>query len=185
MKELVRCKACCLVISKENLKKKCPACGVSSAAFESYKENFSPNRKRIIDLHLHPIIVHFPQAFTVILPFLFLGATIIETSLGKQMIITAHYLAQILPFTVAVALLSGLIDGKVRFNKLTTPYLIKKMIAGFLLLVFTMGMSYIVFAHDLTTVTYFPFLILNICSILCQIYLGNIGIKLMYAIMPG
>jgi uncharacterized membrane protein len=33
--------------------------------FEPYVEKISPKRKRILSLDLHPIAVHFPQAFII------------------------------------------------------------------------------------------------------------------------
>jgi CHASE2 domain-containing sensor protein len=59
-----------------------------------------------------------------------LGAQILSNPFQNQVLITAQNLGIILPFVVLFALLAGILDGKLRFKKLHTPLLIRKMIAG-------------------------------------------------------
>ena len=39
----------------------CPACGVPAKMFEPYDDKVSEARRRMIDLHIHPVIVHSPR----------------------------------------------------------------------------------------------------------------------------
>ncbi len=61
MAELVRCKACGDVAVSDKIKEVCPACGVPAKMFAPFNSPISLKRRRILDLHTHPVMVHFPQ----------------------------------------------------------------------------------------------------------------------------
>ena len=67
MANLIRCKACGFVTDQGKIKDVCPACGVPAKMFEPYTHPVSLKRRRILDLHTHPVMVHFPQAFALTL----------------------------------------------------------------------------------------------------------------------
>ena len=77
MKEYVVCKSCGYVMEKGKLHDVCPACGVPAKMFEPYAERLSPRRRLILSLDLHPITVHFTQAFAITLPLLCLAALLV------------------------------------------------------------------------------------------------------------
>ena len=68
-KTLLVCKACGYKIKSRNLKNVCPACGVDKKFFEPLNDNISPLRRKILELHLHPIVVHFSVAISIFLFF--------------------------------------------------------------------------------------------------------------------
>ncbi len=186
--EIVRCKACGYISAKNKIGDVCPACGVPKTAFEPYTENISAKRKMILDLNLHPIAVHFPQALAVLIPFLIIMSTAIDIKLPElhhELLTTARILSIILPFTVIPAAVCGIIDGKTRFKKITTPILIKKIIAGSLLFL----LSTLAALVSLTMWMEYParIYVLAICTgcILCEIFLGEMGKTLMNARLPG
>ncbi len=64
MNPLVRCRVCNYVTAESKLGDRCPACGAPRAVFEPYTDRISGRRRKILDLHLHLIVIHFPQAFS-------------------------------------------------------------------------------------------------------------------------
>src|SRR6056297_1118929 len=110
MRKEVYCKACGYIMREEKLGEVCPACGVPKTAFEPYKEKLSERRRFILDLHLHPITVHFPQAFASILPVLIIGGILLTCRFGDMLISTATVLIYLLPLTVLPSIAAGLID---------------------------------------------------------------------------
>ncbi len=129
MANLMRCKACGFVTDQGKIKDVCPACGVPAKMFEPYTHPVSLKRRRILDLHTHPVLVHFPQAFALTLVSSVLLRFFCSDRLCRQALIsTIKVLSVLLPFFVVGAIATGLMDGKLRFRKVTTPLLKKKII---------------------------------------------------------
>ncbi|HPV42111.1 MAG TPA: rubrerythrin [Spirochaetota bacterium] len=183
--EQLKCKACGFIINEKKLGNICPACGVSRSAFEPYKENISKKRKTILGLNLHPIAVHFPQAFvTIIPPFLLLGVAV-NPPLGHELLVTVKIAALLMPFTVAAAFICGVIDGKTRFKRLTTPYLKRKISAASVLLLLSAAMAVTVFIYGTEYPGRLILLLLSLGCIACEIYLAEIGKTLINSKLPG
>lgn len=180
----MRCKACGYVIGENKLGKVCPACGVPRTAFEPYVDDISKRRKFILDLNIHPILIHFPQAYATILPLLIVLGMLIATPLGDDLLSAAKVLSYVLPLTVAAAIAGGLIDGFTRFKKLTTTILIKKMIIGLVLFVLSVIIAGLAIFDGLHSSKMY-ILVLSIGCILCEIALGQLGKTLMGVRLPG
>jgi uncharacterized membrane protein/rubredoxin len=185
MSQLLRCKPCGYIIREKDLGQVCPACGMPKSAFEPYKENISPKRKFILSLDLHPIAVHFPQAFATILPIILILNILFTSYYAKEIVIVSKFLSVLLPFAVIGAIISGLIDGKVRFKKIRTPALIKKIIIGCIFLLFSVSICFISIFSDFGSRSKLYVLLLSVACVLCSIILGTIGKKLMYAKLKG
>ena len=185
MSQLLRCKPCGYIIKEQDLGQVCPACGMPKSAFEPYKENISPKRKFILGLDLHPIAVHFPQAFATILPLILIINILSASYFTKELVIVSKFLSVLLPFTVIGAIISGIIDGKVRFKKIRTPALIKKIIIGCIFLLFSASISLIIIFSDFESNSKIYVLLLSIACVFCVIILGTIRKKLMYANLKG
>ena len=65
MKTMIRCKACGYIMEGGKLGDKCPACGAPKTAFEPYTDPMAAPRRKMLNLQLHPIAVHFPITFAV------------------------------------------------------------------------------------------------------------------------
>ena len=134
MDDFVRCKACGYITTRKRLGTVCPACGVPAKMFEAYKHPLSAARRIPLDLHTHPVAVHFPQAFCLILFLLSLAVAMLpEHHFVRDLYSTQKVLALILPFFVLLSFATGLYDAKLRFRKWTTPFLQKKIFLGGLL----------------------------------------------------
>src|SRR4030043_339111 len=114
MKKLVRCKACGFVMLESKLKDKCPACGVPSQMFEPYTDPMSESRRRILDLHLHPIAVHFPTAFAVAVLVFSIATFFFSGPVEELLISTIKVMVLFLPLVVLIAFVVGLVAGKIR-----------------------------------------------------------------------
>jgi hypothetical protein len=185
MNNLVRCKACGYIMKANKVKDVCPACGLPGKVFEPYRNPLSEKRSRLLDLHLHPILVHFPQAFASIIPFLLVGALIVPGPFTGELFATAFVLVCLLPLTIIPTMLAGLIDAKTRFKSVTTPLIIKKIILGLSLFIFSIIGAVIVILNGINTGTSIWLFITSIACIVCEIALGKIGEGIMEAKLPG
>jgi uncharacterized membrane protein len=186
MKEPIRCKSCGFIMEKGKLHGKCPACGVSEKMFEPYEERISPKRKFLLSLDLHPVFVHFPQAFIATIPLLSLIALMTGGSVHATVCSTISVLDFALPLTVLAAFLAGLFDGKIRFRRVTTPLLVRKMAWGSLLFLLSGAIFLIGLLHPVwTNHALLAVLALSLASLGCAAYLGLIGTSLINSKFPG
>jgi len=185
MSGLIRCKACGYVMNESHLKDLCPACGLPKTVFEPYTKKIAARRKFVIDQHLHPIAVHFPQVFLLLALILPVLALIVNDPVRAEMLIIAKWSILVLPFTVLGGLVTGLVDGKIRFKKITTPLLVNKMIAGVVLQVLSILTFSLYMFHGLTGNALWLIVGSNAVAMVCAIYLGKTGASLFESILPG
>jgi hypothetical protein len=186
MTNLIRCKACGYVTREGKVKDICPACGVQAKMFEPYTDPVSAKRRLILGLHIHPIMVHFPQAFAGTL-FLLTALTYFIPAAVKEILLhSTQVLSLLLPFVVLFSIITGLFDGKVRFRKVTTPFLKRKIILGFLFLIVSIALAFMALSIG------FPaspvsgyFTLLTIIAVACSAGLGWVGGLLGEAKFPG
>jgi O-antigen/teichoic acid export membrane protein len=186
MKEYVVCKSCGYVMEKGKLHDVCPACGVPAKMFEPYAERLSPRRRLILSLDLHPITVHFTQAFAITLPLLCLAALLVTGLLRATIAATVQVLSCLLPLAAVASVAAGLLDGKVRFRKLTTRLLTRKIVMGTLLFLFALGnLAVVLFVGvDAGPGLYLTLGLTAVCAGLGTL-LGLIGVSLRNAKFPG
>jgi rubredoxin len=175
MGRLVRCRVCGLIIDESKLKDKCPACGFPRTVFEPYEEKMSIKRKKLLNLDLHPILVHFPEAFSTII-FLLTLFTLIAPALYRDQILgTILILSFLLPFFTVLAIFSGIIDGKTRFKKLKTILLIRKIIIGTIFLILAILLILTGISYGIVEIKLVFMLLLSLGCLICGTLLGLIG----------
>lgn len=182
----VRCKSCGFVMEEHRLGEVCPACGVKKIMFAPDTEKISDKRRRLLELHIHPVMVHFPQAFTVTMFVMAALTLLLRGRLGEQTVQAMTVLALVQPFVVIGAFLTGLIDGKTRFRKVTTPMLRIKIVMGTALFMLSVA-GFVVALRGLGVggVEHLLFVALNFCGTICIALLGKVGAGLMNARFPG
>ncbi len=186
MKELVRCKSCGFVMEKGKLHGKCPACGVPDKMFEPYSEKIAPFRKFMLSLDMHPVLVHFPQAFTATVLLLSLFAMVSQGPVRERIVCTVTLLGIVLPFTVLLAFCAGLLDGKIRFRRVTTPLLVRKMVFGSVFFLFSCGISAAILALPVTAPSTLLIVAgLSLVALGCASYLALMGVSLLNSKFPG
>ncbi len=186
MAQLVRCKSCGFITDQSKVKDVCPACGVSAKMMEPYTDPVSEKRGRILKLEMHPIIVHFSIAFCFSTLVLAIAGLFIRGPFSLYLFATLITVTVFSPLVIILSFLSGLLDGKVRFRRVTTPILNKKIILGVLFFVFSSVMLLLAvqpgFSHgDFLT----AYIVLNAVSFICSFFLGLLGASLLEAKFPG
>ncbi len=186
MTKLIRCKACGYITEEGKIKDVCPACGVPAKMFEPYTDPLSEKRRRILDLHIHPIIVHFPQAFAFTLFALAILFFVAPPPIQNAFYYTMQVISFFLPLVVVLSFLTGLFDGKTRFRKVTTPFLKKKIIIGLIFFITSIALVVVAFTQQLSAISVMAlFTFLTIMAVGCTVSLGLIGGKLADAKFPG
>ena len=184
MKEYLRCKACGFIMDKDGAPDICPACGISKKVFEDYKYNISQKRKLIMDINIHPIMLHLPQAITGLIPFFGFLSLVTDAGWGIKFLYAVEVVTYLLPLSVLAATLTGMFDGHNRFKKLNTPALKKKMILASVLMVLTIVMPCIVYSIGIKDAL-FPLIGLSFLTLANEAMLSKIGIRLIFAHLPG
>lgn len=181
MKELVRCRPCGFVMDADKLGDVCPACGMPRKVFEPYREKVSRNRLRLLNLDLHPIAIHLSQALVIVIPVLVIFTAFFkdfQPEILKSVLVFSIF---IFPFTLVLAIISGIIDGLTRFKTLATPILRVKIIFSIIIVILSVGM-FMAAPHD----NLFPLtLVLSILTLGAGFQLGLWGKKLINVILPG
>lgn len=185
MKKYVRCKVCGFIMEEKNLKDVCPACGVPKTAFVEFKYSISEKRQQILSMHLHPISVHFPEAIAVFLTGFLCLAFLLSGTISDDLIIVNKTLSIIFPITIIVGFISGLYDAKIRFKKLSPPYIKIKIYLGVFLFISSILTLVLLQSSSYTALIKTILIILAIINLgLCTV-LGKIGGTLIDSKMPG
>lgn len=151
MKELVRCRPCGYVMEADKLGDVCPACGMPRKVFEPYREKVSLNRLRLLNLDLHPIAIHLSQALVIAIPVFILIAGLFPAFKPEVVRGVLVFSVFAFPFTLVLAILTGIIDGLTRFKTLKTPLLKFKIIFSIVIL----SLSSLMMALGLKRITAF------------------------------
>jgi hypothetical protein len=181
MKELVRCRPCGFVIEADKLGDVCPACGLPRKVFEPYREKVSLNRLLLLNFDLHPIAIHLSQALVIVIPFLTVMINLFgnfQPEIMKSVLIFSVF---VFPFTIVLAIGTGIVDGLTRFKTLATPLLYRKIFASAVILVLSVAMFFIAPYENYGILT----IGISLVSLATGIQLGLWGKKLINVILPG
>jgi hypothetical protein len=184
---LVRCKICGYVMPEGKLKDKCPACGVAAKAFEPWEDPLSAERRRALDLDLHPIAVHFPTAFVVSLIVIF-AVGLAFTGMAAELFLCAGRLMSLfLPLLVIAAFLLGLKDGTVRFRSVgRSEILKKKVLFGLLFFALSLALPLVVWLWGVDGPAPLAVaLALSAAGLACNVVLSLLGTSVLNSAMPG
>lgn len=184
--KLMICSVCGYIINEGYKGDACPACGVAKTAFQPYVDKMSPKRRKILNLHMHNILVHFPQAFSLLMLFLIVMSLFLMDSSKFDFMTTFKILSFFLPLSVVVTIISGVIDGKTRFKRITTPILKKKIAVAILFFIFSVGVVLLLNVSTIAPAVLLRLLIVltGICA-LCSLFLGYNGGRLSGKEVPG
>ena len=181
MKELVRCRPCGFVIEADKLGDVCPACGMPRKVFEPYRERVSRNRLVLLNFDLHPIAIHLSQALVIAIPILTIVTNLFkqfQPEILKNVLIFSVF---VFPFTLILAIITGIVDGLTRFKTLATPILRVKIIFSLIILSLSVALFFIAPQGTLFVLT----IVLGILALGAGFQLGLWGKKLINVILPG
>lgn len=180
MKELVRCRPCGYVMEADKLGDVCPACGLPRKVFEPYREKVSANRKKILGFDLHPIAIHLSQTFVVLIPIMLILTRYFSDIYFDVFSNVLLFSIIIFPFTLILAVITGVIDGLTRFKSLTPPLLKVKIIVSGIILFLSLLNFYLYKQEQIIFL-----LISSLLALACAVRLGLWGKKLIDVILPG
>jgi hypothetical protein len=181
MKELVRCRPCGFVMDADKLGDVCHACGLPRKVFEPYRERVSRNRLMLLNFDLHPIVIHLSQALVIAIPVISLITNLFsdfQPEILKNVLIFAVF---VFPFTLVLAIITGVIDGLTRFKTLATPLLRVKIIFSIIILSLSIALFFVSRDENYNFLT----IILSVLSLAAGFQLGLWGKKLINVILPG
>jgi rubredoxin len=181
MKELVRCRPCGFVMEADKLGDVCPACGLPRKVFEPYRERVSLNRLKILNLDLHPIVIHLSQSLVILIPLLAIVINTFESFLPEMLKNVLVFSVFVFPFTLVLAIITGVIDGLTRFKTLKTPLLRVKIIFSIIILALSTVLFFVAPREDYYVLT----IIISILCLAAGVQLGLWGKKLINVILPG
>lgn len=181
MKELVRCRPCGFVMEADKLGDVCPACGLPRKVFEPYRERVSLNRLKLLNFDLHPIAIHLSQTLVITIPVLTVLVHLFPTLQPELLKNVLLFSIMTFPFTLALAIMTGIVDGLTRFKTLRTPLLRVKIIFSLIILTLSILIFFVSRRDDLYIIT----IILSLLSLASGIQLGLWGKKLINVILPG
>ena len=178
---LVRCRPCGYVMKESELGDVCPACGLPKSVFEPYRERVSANRLFILGLDIHPIAIHLSQTFVGLIPLLIVFHLIFPDFKGSIVNPVINFSIFMLPLSLVLSFISGVIDGITRFKTIKTPLLRSKIIFSTLISV----LAFSVWLTSYFNLSIWITLGLSIASLGCAVKLGLIGKRLLDVILPG
>ena len=183
---LVRCRSCGFVIEEGRLGEVCPACGVPRKVFEPFADTVSRKRRMLLSFDLHPIIVHFPVSFGVSAFAVAVFVLAFPELFTDIATIVLAALTGVLPAVAALAIASGIFDGKIRFRRVTTPLLKRKIALGSLFFICSLAAAVLAFAVGPSAqwVRIVDAILLANC-VAAAVGLGKIGTRLATAMFPG
>jgi len=186
MKKLYRCRVCGYVVEKKDPPDICPACGVKGKIFEEFESHISEKRRKVLELHIHPIMVHLPVAFVssmFLLSLIRIVGVVEEQSVFMGMLRAVIF---ILPFSAIFATMAGIFDGKLRFKRLNTPHLKKKLVLASCLILISVSLFMIQYFLVLDRSTYnIIVLVYSVVLLGIATLLGLIGNKLIDSKVRG
>ena len=105
--------------------------------------------------------------------------------LKNELAATIRVLAFCLPFTLIGAFLSGMLDGKTRFRRYTTPILKRKIFIGGVFLVLSLLLLAATQVGPQSVAADVTVLLLSAGCLVCSMFLGLLGASLLEAKFPG
>lgn len=187
MKKMVRCKACGYIMEEGKLGDKCPACGVPRTSFAPYVDTVSASRRRLLNIQIHPVAVHFPISFTAAALVFSIAIAFLSGSAHSYLVSTTKILLVIVPVLVLAAGVLGYIDGKTRFRKVWNSRILKtKIVYAVILFVISAALAAIVWIFGFDRVVFNALAaFLAAAALGVIVVLGLMGTSIINAILPG
>ena len=114
--EWIICRVCGYIEEAKYRDQPCPTCGFPPTVWLDYKpRRINPTREKLLDLHLHPIAVHFPIAATAA-SFLVPVIALVIPSIADVLFAAITLVAMILPLLVIIGGISGYIGSILRYK---------------------------------------------------------------------
>jgi uncharacterized membrane protein len=143
-------------------------------------------RRKILNLQLHPIAVHFPIAFSVA-ALVFSFVTIFLSGQARTTLIDAtKIIVLFIPILVIAAGIAGWLDGRVRFHKIRNSMILKrKIVYAIILFIISLALAVTIWIGGIRTWVYVLGTLLSIAGVVLIYLLGLLGTSIVGAAFPG
>ena len=185
MKKYLKCKVCGFIGEEGEITKGCPACGVPVSAFESYQYDINEKRLNLLNMHIHPVLVHFPQSIAFLSLIFIIIAFTTQGQISSNLIIVEKLLSIILPISALIATVAGMFDARTRFKKKFGPLLKQKIVLSAIFFLSTSITAVLINYEAFNFWGKVAIIILSIGSFLCSGLLGKKGAKLLDSKLRG
>ncbi|MEN6594360.1 MAG: rubredoxin-like domain-containing protein [Clostridiaceae bacterium] len=179
MKSYIKCSVCGYIAEEGKTKDVCPACGAPIDNFSSYVYGIDEKRLKRLNMHLHPILVHFPQSLAI---FSFVFLVLIFLTSGQiqaELILIEKIVSIALPFTIIAAMAAGVFDAKTRLKNSVSRIRKQKIQLGSFFLVFSCIAAILINYEVFSTLGMAAILLLSFLGVLFGAILGNKGSSLL------
>jgi rubredoxin len=171
MATMMRCSSCGYIVAEGKLKDACPACGVPRKMFEPWTDPVTARRRVLLEMNLHPLVIHFTVAFAASAFALSLYSLAFPRFLAGLATSVLVVMAAVLPITVLAGMAAGIFDGKIRFRRATTPLLVRKMVMGAAVFLETLAAAMLLFTVGLD-----PVWVRIVIAVLLGVALGGVAV---------
>lgn len=182
------CRLCGYVRKKGENGGVCAACGAPATAFAPYEHKASELRRKFLELDFHPVTIHFTVSYAISLAILFILSLLTDELLGIHLRDDGilDFFVILFPIFVLAGGVTGVIDAKVRYRKIDTPFLKWKTFMSIGLLIISVLVVFAHIASDGGDEAVFKGVeaILILLAVILVSILGLIGTKLIHFIVP-
>lgn len=175
MRSFIKCSVCGFVGVEGKIQHVCPACGALLTSFESYDYEIGDKRLSNLKMHLHPMLVHFPQSISILSLLVIVIAFLMKRGTNSEWVLIAKIISILLPFTVIAAMASGVFDAKARLKNSNGVIRRQKIKIGTILLVASSISAILINYEVFHAFGIVAILILSLLGVICSVILGRKG----------
>ena len=179
MRTYIKCSVCGYIGEDGKVKQVCPACGAPLASFEHYEYGINEKRLSNLNMHIHPILVHFPISISVLSLIFLLIAFFTRNGTNTQWVLIEKIISIILPFTIIAAMAAGLFDAKSRLRDAVGRLQKQKIQLGTFFLVVSCLSAILINYEVFTLLGRLTILFLSFLGVLFSALLGKRGASLL------
>lgn len=180
--EYIICRVCGYIESADKRDQPCPACGYSPKVWMDYKpRKINATRLKLLDLHIHPIAVHFPivgTTLTFIFPILALFVPLfpfLPDTLSDRLYEWTRYVSLVLPLLVVLGGVTGYVGGKLRYKTNKAPLLKQKIIYSIIYFALSVAQCLIAYSNGVNHGNVGVFIVMGLVSSVLAAKLGKMG----------
>lgn len=173
--EWIICRVCGYIEDAKYKDQPCPTCGFPPTVWMEYKpRRINEKRQKLLDLHFHPISVHFPIVATVA-SFLVPIIALLVPSIATILFPTITLVAMILPLLVIIGGISGYFGSKLRYKTAMSKMPKAKIYLTIIYFILSCAQAYIAIANGINADNAWIMIILGLVATIFAARLGKMG----------
>ena len=176
------CRVCGYIDTADKIDQVCPACGYPKTVWMEYKpRRINETRRKLLDLHIHPIAVHFPivgSVMTFVLPVVALIVpflTFLPDTFDDRLYDATWMISLVLPLLSILGAVTGYVGGKLRYKTVKAPILKQKIVLSVLYFIVTFLQCYVAYAYGVSSGNALLVVLLGVASSVLASVLGKMG----------